>query len=273
ETAGLSDVDFVVAILMRLLQAKVVDDCKTNRKNSDSTDDGAPPSLADVRVSATEIVRLTELATTVLLKEKSLLRIERSVMPLLIVGDIHGQFLHLRSLFEMFGGPADTSVLFLGDYVDRGVQGVEVMCLLLGLKLRYPKRVFMLKGNHEDANTTLSYGFEDECKGKYGREGINVWKAFINVFNALPLAAIVNKKIFCVHGGLSPFMERVEDIDKIERPLLIPAFGLATDLVWADPDSRNPGWSLSHRGVSFVFDASTVEDFCKRNAIDLIIRY
>ncbi|KAF8367588.1 hypothetical protein PRIPAC_85417 [Pristionchus pacificus] len=271
DTDSLTDEQFVTNLLMRLLKAKVIDDDKTDRRKSESLEDG-PPSRADVAIGPKELIRLTALAVAVLLNDKCLLRIDKYVLPLLIVGDIHGQFIHLRSLFEMFGGPAETAVLFLGDYVDRGVQGIECMCLLLAMKIKYSKRIYMLRGNHEDANTTLSYGFHEECLSKYRSDGQNIWESFVNVFNVLPLAAIVNKKIFCVHGGLSPYMTYVEEIDKIARPLLIPAFGLATDLVWADPDQKNPGWSLSPRGVSFNFDAKAVEEFCVKNCIDLIVR-
>ncbi|GMR59958.1 hypothetical protein PMAYCL1PPCAC_30153, partial [Pristionchus mayeri] len=271
DTASLADEKFVNSLLLRLLRAKVVDDSKTDRRNSESLEDG-PPSRADVSIGSKELIRLNSLATTVLLADKCLLRIEKHILPILIVGDIHGQFIHLRSLFEMFGGPSETSLLFLGDYVDRGVQGIECMSLLLTMKIKYPTRVYMLRGNHEDANTTLSYGFHEECLAKYRSEGQNVWESFVNVFNVLPLAAIVNKKIFCVHGGLSPYMQTVEEIEKITRPLLIPAYGLATDLVWSDPDHRNPGWSLSPRGVSFNFDEKAVDEFCKRNGLHLIVR-
>merc|ERR1712060_351281 len=132
------------------------------------------------------------------LSQSALLELEA---PINIVGDIHGQYWDLLRIFEYGGFPPESNYLFLGDYVDRGKHSLEVMTLLLVYKIKYPENFFMLRGNHECAAITRIYGFYDECKMRYN---IKMWKAFCEVFNRLPFAAVIDDKIFCVHGGLSP---------------------------------------------------------------------
>lgn len=120
---------------------------------------------------------------------------------LFILGDIHGQYSDLIRLFEKGGFPGDVNYLFLGDYVDRGKKSVEAICLLLAYKIKHPENFFLLRGNHESASINRIYGFYDECKRKYN---LKLWKIFSDVFNAMPVAAIIDDKILCMHGGLSP---------------------------------------------------------------------
>lgn len=157
----------------------------------------------------------------------------------------------------------------MGDYVDRGKQSLETILLLLCYKVKYPEKFFMLRGNHESANVTKMYGFYDECKR---RTSTKCWKMFVDVFNTLPFAAIVNDKIFCVHGGISPQLSDLRQIEKIVRPTDIPEDGLITDLLWSDPDTQITDWALNDRGVSYVFSKRNVYDFCSQFKFDLIIR-
>merc|ERR1711957_685393 len=125
------------------------------------------------------------------------------VAPITVCGDIHGQYHDLLRLFEYGGFPPSVNYLFLGDYVDRGKNSLEVMVLLLMYKVKFPMNFFLLRGNHECAAITRIYGFYDECKRRYS---IKIWKTFCDVFNKLPFCAIIDDKIFCVQGGLSPHM-------------------------------------------------------------------
>jgi hypothetical protein len=121
----------------------------------------------------------------------------------------------LLRLFEYGGFPPEANYLFLGDYVDRGKQSLETICLLLAYKIKYPENFFILRGNHECASINRIYGFYDECKRRYN---IKLWKTFTDCFNCLPIAAIIDEKIFTMHGGLSPDLNSMEQIRRVMRP-------------------------------------------------------
>jgi serine/threonine-protein phosphatase 4 catalytic subunit len=114
-------------------------------------------------------------------------------------------------LFRIGGEIPYTNYLFLGDFVDRGYNSVETFLLLLCLKVRYPQKVALLRGNHESRQITQVYGFYDECLRKYGSS--NVWKYCTEIFDMLSLAAVINDKIFCVHGGLAPQINNIQDVN------------------------------------------------------------
>ena len=127
--------------------------------------------------------------------------------PFTIGSDVHGQYFDLLRFFNNADIPPRTNFLFLGDYVDRGKQSIETLCLLLAFKILYPDKVFLLRGNHECQNINRMYGFWDECKRRFN---VRLWKAFINLFNFLPVAALIDNKIFCMHGGLSPELKSMK---------------------------------------------------------------
>lgn len=189
--------------------------------------------------------------------------------PLTVCGDTHGQYNDLLRIFKAGGWPPDTNYLFLGDYVDRGQHSIETICLLLCYKIKYPENFFLLRGNHESDTVNKLYGFYDECKRRYH---IKLWKIFTDCFNCLPIAAIVDDKVFCCHGGLSPSLKSLDQIKEITRPTDIPDEGLLCDLVWSDPDKNAKGWGENDRGVSWTFSADIVEKFLYKNDLDLICR-
>lgn len=189
--------------------------------------------------------------------------------PIKICGDIHGQYYDLLRLFEYGGFPPKSNYLFLGDYVDRGKQSLETICLLLAYKIRYPENFFILRGNHECAQINRIYGFYEECKERYN---VKLWRTFTDCFNCLPIAAIIDEKILCMHGGLSPDLKSIEQIKRIVRPTDVPDAGLLCDLLWADPDPNVQGWNENDRGVSFTFGSDVVSDFLKKQDLDLICR-
>jgi len=157
----------------------------------------------------------------------------------------------------------------LGDYVDRGQQSIETICLLLAFKVKYPENFFLLRGNHECSSINRLYGFYDECKRRYS---FKIWKMFGDCFNCLPVAAIIDDKIMCMHGGLSPDLTNLEQVTRIMRPTEIPDEGLLCDLVWSDPDNDMNGWAENERGVSFTFGTDVVSAFLKKHELDLICR-
>jgi len=171
--------------------------------------------------------------------------------------------------FEYGGFPPDANYLFLGDYVDRGKQSLETICLLLAYKIKYPENFFILRGNHECASINRIYGFYDECKRRYN---IKLWKTFTDCFNCLPIATIIDDKIFCVHGGLSPELHSMDQIRRIPRPTDVPDSGIICDLLWSDPDKDIEGWGENDRGVSFTFGADVVAKFLKKHDFDLVCR-
>jgi len=220
----------------------------------------------NVSLTSEEVTHVIEEATSVILAQPSLLELEA---PIQICGDIHGQFHDLLRLFEHCGFPPDANYLFLGDYVDRGKNGLECICLLLAYKVRYPENFFLLRGNHECASINRIYGFYDECKRRYN---IKMWKKFQDVFNVLPFAAIVDEKIFCIHAGLSPDLNTPEQIKRITRPTDVPDTGLLCDLVWSDPELDVSGWAENDRGVSYTFGADIVSKFLQKHDFDLVVR-
>ena len=159
--------------------------------------------------------------------------------------------------------------------MDRGKQSLETICLLLAYKIKYPENFFLLRGNHECAAINRIYGFYDECKRRFS---IKLWKIFTDCFNCLPVAAIIDEKIFCMHGGLSPELTSMEQIKRIHRPVDVPDQGLLCDLLWSDPDTEvsgwgeNPGWEDNERGVSYTFGQDIVNSFLKKHDLDLICR-
>jgi serine/threonine-protein phosphatase PP1 catalytic subunit len=213
-----------------------------------------------------EIFAICSAAREVFLSQPALLELSP---PVKIVGDIHGQYTDLIRMFEMCGFPPNSNYLFLGDYVDRGKQSLETILLLMCYKLKFPENFFLLRGNHECANVTRVYGFYDECKR---RCNIKVWKAFVDTFNTLPIAAIVAQKIFCVHGGLSPSLSHMDDIRQIARPTDVPDYGLLNDLLWSDPADMENDWESNERGVSYCFGKKVIMEFLQRHDFDLVCR-
>lgn len=226
---------------------------------------GSPPGTL-ASLAEHEIKQLCARARPILLEQSMLLELEA---PIKICGDIHGQFTDLLRLFEYGGFPPTANYLFLGDYVDRGKQSIETICLLLAYKIQYPENFFILRGNHESAGINRIYGFYDECKRRYS---IKLWKVFSDVFNCLPAAALIDEKILCMHGGLSPELKSMHQIAEIERPCDVPDMGLLCDLLWSDPDPIIQGWGENDRGVSFVFGSDIVADFLEVQDLDLLVR-
>jgi serine/threonine-protein phosphatase PP1 catalytic subunit len=145
------------------------------------------------------------------------------------LGHFHGAF----SIHALNKSCIQANYLFLGDYVDRGKQSLEVVCLLFAYKIKYPENFFILRGNHECAGINRIYGFYDECRRRFS---VKLWKAFCNTFNCLPCTAVIDDKIICMHGGLSPELSQMEQIANIARPCDVPDTGLLCDILWADPD-------------------------------------
>jgi len=157
----------------------------------------------------------------------------------------------------------------IGDFVDRGYNSVETITLLFCLKVKYIDRISLLRGNHECRNITTMYGFFDEINRKYGNS--NVWKYFNDAFDYLPLGAIIDGKILCIHGGLSPQLKTIDQMRVINRKVEIPHEGPLCDLMWSDPEEIH-NWKINTRGAGWLFGNQVVTEFNRINGLDLIAR-
>lgn len=216
-----------------------------------------------------DMLKLLQYVRDLLFEESNLQPVR---LPVTICGDIHGQFPDLLHLFELAGGMNSSTpynYIFLGDLVDRGYNGVEVLTYLLILKAKYPTRITLIRGNHETRRITFTYGFYDECMRKYGTA--EVWRQCTELFDHMPISALIEGNMLCVHGGLSPEIRSLYGIQLLSRFQEIPESGALSDLVWSDPDDI-PSWAISSRGAGYLFGGSVVREFIHRNGLSFIAR-
>nr|XP_017236243.1 PREDICTED: serine/threonine-protein phosphatase BSL1-like [Daucus carota subsp. sativus] len=239
-----------------------------------------PPVDRRFFLDSYEVGELCYAAEQIFMHEPTVLQLKA---PIKLFGDLHGQFGDLMRLFDEYGYPSTAGdityidYLFLGDYVDRGQHSLETITLLLALKIEYPENVHLIRGNHEAADINALFGFRLECIERMGEnDGIWAWTRFNQLFNYLPLAALIEKKIICMHGGIGRSIHSVEQIEKLERPITMDGGSLILmDLLWSDPTENDSveGLRPNARGPGLVsFGPDRVTDFCKRNKLQLIIR-
>ncbi|OMJ75859.1 hypothetical protein SteCoe_24923 [Stentor coeruleus] len=204
--------------------------------------------------------------------EKNILEIKD---PVVVVGDLHGQFYDLLRILEVGGDPEKTKYLFLGDYVDRGHFSLEIIMLLYALKINYPNTFYLIRGNHETRQMTTHFKFRQEVLHKHDLE---TYELIMESFDALPIACIVNGKFLSVHGGISSSLFHLSDIMNLNRFIEPPNNGLFCDLLWSDPVD-NPSGVLSEcfmpnitRSCSVVYGFRAVNIFLKENSLVSIIR-
>jgi len=243
--------------------------------------------LKEGRLQKKDALKIIKAASALFHKEPNLLRLRD---PIAVCGDIHGQFFDLMRLVETAGRPSKTKYLFLGDYVDRGQFSTEVVFYLFAQKIMYHRTFFMIRGNHECRHLTQFFNFREECIYKYD---LDIYDEVMNAFDNLPLAATINHKFFCIHGGLSPDISTLSDILDLDRHRETPREGPFCDLLWADPyddqpKSLNPDaedysdrpiqspttWFSYNetRQCSYVFGIDATKEFLKRNKLTAIIR-
>ena len=214
-----------------------------------------------------EIKWICEAAREIFAREENIVNIST---PVTVAGDIHGQFDDLLRLFQTGGELGDTSYVFLGDYVDRGRHSVQVISLLFLLKIKYPEQITLLRGNHEARSQTQVFGFYDECLVKYGDP--RAWTLITDTFDFMPVAALVDNRLFCCHGGLSPSARDLDTIRGQKRTQELPHSGVLADLAWSDPEDEHTGWRDSPRGAGYTFGQDVTEEWNENNGLDLLVR-
>ncbi|KAM0673601.1 hypothetical protein GVAV_002978 [Gurleya vavrai] len=208
-----------------------------------------------------EIIKIIKNCRNIFFFEKNVLNLKGNFT---IVGDIHGQYFDLLNIFDLYGPIENKKFVFLGDYVDRGSNSLETILLLFLLKIKYPENIFLLRGNHECELLTTIYGFKEECDLK---TNLVVYLEICELFNYLPICAIVNEKFFCVHGGLIPDIKHIAEIDKFYRF----KENILHEMFWSDPYDKNV-FLKNPRGAGYLFGEKQVDEFCSLNNIDMIIR-
>ena len=217
--------------------------------------------------SESTITALCDETITLLQKRPSLLKIDP---PLYIVGDIHGNILDLIRIFILAQTPPKSRFLFLGDYVDRGPCSLCVICLLYAMQLAYPDHVYLIRGNHEFESINSTYGFQDEVLFFFGTN--DLFLTINKTFEYLPIAAVIKNQMFCVHGGLSPTLHSLAQIESIQRPFKTYESDFVADLLWSDPVQSNTTYVRSNRGSGVTFGPNEVQKFMEEFKMKTIIR-
>jgi serine/threonine-protein phosphatase PP1 catalytic subunit len=216
-------------------------------------------------VSQCDIDWLIETASRVAMEQPSLLHLGA---PIIIVGDLHGNYFDLMRIFMRYGFPDVRNYLFLGDLVDRGKDAIDILNLLCCFKIMYPNNVFIIRGNHESEKTSSTYGFKEECSKKKIS-----YDTYLGLFHALPFAAIVGEKIMCVHAGISPTLTSLKEIEAFIRPGEVGNFATIHDLLWSDPRSDIEHFCFSERrGTSYQFGAKALMKFLTHFKLELLVR-
>lgn len=244
-----------------------------------------------------EIIELCNQAQAVIESQPMLVHVGA---PAKVFGDIHGQYSDLMRFFDLWGAPCnpeegkinvedDYNYVFLGDYVDRGNHSLETMCLLLALKVKFPEKIVLLRGNHEDRWINQSFGFYDECENRLQDNPDlpeSVFNRINNLFEYFPLGCVIQGLILCLHGGIGSSLKKLEQIESIQRPLEVihevqtPLEKLVVDILWSDPTDSDNDLGIQANSVRdphgtgniVKFGPDVVKDFLQKNGLDKIIR-
>ena len=251
-----------------------------------------PPAEGKFIFKKDQVIKLIDEATHLFANSTDISSVIHLKIPVKVYGSLHGQYGDLMRLFDHWGSPSEYGdiegfdYLFLGNYVDRGRYGLEVLCLLLALKLKYPEQLHLLRGSHEDIKINKNFGFGEECALRLG-EDINdvgsVFQRFNRLFQYLPLAAVIQDRILCIHSGIGTTVRSLEEIDSLQRPIEIAheptkrEHQIVLDAVWSDP-SQDENNELSQTKIAYgvknavKFGPDRLKDFLKENNLTMMIR-
>lgn len=220
-------------------------------------------------------------AKDILKSEPSILEIntKNDKKDLIIVGDIHGSLESLLRIFNSKGLPPHNRYLFLGDLIDRGKNSCEVIFLLYTLKCLYKDDIYIIRGNHEFQDMGEHYGFKEECIKKIRintplYNGNELFRKVVDTFKYLPIAAILNDKIFCVHGGISALINSREELLKLNKvgDQFIIDDSVQAEFLWNDPSDLVDNYERSPRGIGCLFGEKNLNDFLVKMKFDMVIR-
>ena len=190
--------------------------------------------------------------------------------PFVIVGDLHGQLLDLFRILQRHGSPPATKYLFLGDFVDRGQFSLETIVLILCMKCLWPANITIIRGNHEFETMYEHGGFGMEVTSFYNNPTIN--KMFASMFSFMPLAAVIDGKALCVHGGIGPSFRCLHDLEEVRRPITDFSISAVSDALWGDPYEFSDTYRPSSRGTGFLFGYKALKLFLSNERLELLIR-
>ena len=211
-----------------------------------------------------QIENIIKSVTKILRDEDLLLHVGGNFV---VVGDIHGDMDSLLHIFLKEGYPPQKSYIFLGDYIDRGSFSMEVLILLYCFKIKFPKNIYLLQGNHETKNSIRKYGFRQDCIYRLNR---SIYKSFLKSFDQLPIAAVVNDRYLCLHGGISPKFRQLDQISKLNK--LNKNCGIIHDILWSDPSNSISHFGESPRKQGYAFGPLALKQFLNLNGLEAIIR-
>lgn len=226
---------------------------------------GEDPTASDVNLTCSKVYPILKYEPNVL----------RTTSPMTVLGDVHGDFDDVLEIFRIFGDPSEGKYCFVGDFVDRGDKSVHTIVLLFAYKIKYPETFYLVRGNHEGYNMTATYGFYDEILKRYG--DFNVWRAFIEVFTAIPIAILVDNNILGVHGGLTPWLETIEQLDQLPRTISDTTYTLPNqipvlkEILWNDP-SEMPGIQPPIREGGKCWGPDITANFIEKNNLKFVVR-
>lgn len=243
---------------------------------------GHPEKSLTKTVKEHELIQLCQMAKKSFLDQPVMLEVDA---PIKVCGDVHGQYsgkcsftltgkfiiiIDVIRMFSIARFPPHSNYIFLGDYVDRGRQNLELITLFLCYKIKFYDRFYMLRGNHECPAVNRVYGFYEECNKRYA--STRLWLAFQEAFAAMPFTGLISGRILCMHGGLSPKLTNLDVLRDLTRPMDPPSPSLHIDLLWSDPDNSVIDWLPNVRGVSYIFGPNVVKKQIETLGIDLIAR-
>lgn len=220
------------------------------------------------------IPRITkELIMTLCDKVKQLFKNDQPLVtvnfPCAIIGDLHGNIYDLVRIISKYGMPIAVEYIFLGDYVDRGQFSLETLVFILLLKWRFPRKVHMIRGNHEFPSREGPGYFRTDLQDLGYTP--DVYDAFVHLFEEIPIAALLTKDILCVHGGIGPG-STLESLKMLKYPLCEKKNDNIMDFLWSDPTELSEDFDISPRGKGWLFGRNACSKFLSENNLKRIIR-